>query len=86
MTNSEWVEACRAVKRRLGYDVLIPELQRMKTEGDKNLDEKRSLLIYGKMLRTENARLDQKLEEIRELCENDPSIYVTLRIIEVLDK
>jgi len=37
-------------------------LMKIKAEGDLNLKEKRSLLTYGGMMRTENARLEQKLE------------------------
>jgi len=32
---SKWDDACRQVKRRLGYDVLTLELLMMKAEGDK---------------------------------------------------
>ncbi len=31
---TEWDKACRAVKKLIGFDVLLPELQKMKTEGD----------------------------------------------------
>ena len=79
---SEWDKACKAVKRRLGVDVLIPELQCMKTEGDKI--QERNIYLEG--LTDSNAKLlsktlkeAQKLEEILLKLKNGTPVY---RILE----
>ena len=47
-------------------------LKKIKVEGDLNLKEKRSLLVYAKMLRNENAFLEKKLDIIREFIKDAP--------------
>jgi hypothetical protein len=39
---------------------------KVKTEGDKLLEEKRSLLIHGKLLRSENHRLEQENKDLQK--------------------
>ena len=61
-------------------------LMKIKAEGDLNLKEKRSLLTYGGMMRTENARLEQKLEAIVNYARTHPTegLIHLLRHMELL--
>ena len=56
---SEWDKLCKEMEEQLGVYQLSPEWVKVKAEGDLLLREKRSLLIYAKMLRDENARLEK---------------------------
>jgi len=64
---SEWDKLCNQFEENWiapypNAHALILGWNQVKAEGDLNLKEKRSLLTYGGMMRTENARLEQKLE------------------------
>ena len=65
--SEEWDEACKSVKRRLGIDVLIPELQEMKRVGDKLQTENRHIAeLYGIQVDRTHV-LQQKIEAIKKI-------------------
>ena len=85
---SEWDKLCKEMEEQLGVYQLSPEWVKVKAEGDLLLREKRSLLIYAKMLREENARLEKHnvflLNEIDNYSES--LINKTQKLEEIRDK
>ena len=62
-------------------------LKRVWAEGDLNLKEKRSLLIYAKMLREENARLEKhNVFLLNEIDNYSESLINKIQKLEALEK
>ena len=88
---SEWDKLCNQFEENWiapypNAHALILGWNQVKAEGDLNLKEKRSLLTYGGMMRTENARLEQKLEAIVNYARTHPTegLIHLLRHMELL--